>query len=401
MSNRGPYSNRKRSDRKRSYLWLICYLAAFHPNCTRCCKENGSCKYAWEDCPASSCNSCKFGSTIESTDFFEAGAGGFHALEAGSLQSQPIALEAKTVADPPGGTIAFVQSSSGTFVVAAVPASDSVHIVRIEAAKWDEDPLTLRTIGDVALSRGDEPGRVIADAAGRAHVILRRGGAIVTIDPVSSAVVDRRRVCAAPHGLAYDRTKELLHVACSSGEILTLSAETSQEVKHQFVDRGLEDIAVSGDFVVASTRTRLIAVSPDGSLAAHETRSSLGALRSSPTSITLAFTNDKTAFATLTSEGTIGPWMAVRDAATAVSDLDVASDGTVAIVAGGDAFLLSSGSPAFVPLGVPGIARAVALGEITTGDTRRRVIVVQTDSPRLLVFFTVPITPSAVTFEPL
>ena len=66
------------------------------------------------------------------------------------------------------------------------------------------DLSTAAVRGDVALNAGDEPGRVVADAAGRAHVALRRGGALVSIDTATGTLLQRRAVCAAPRGVAYD-----------------------------------------------------------------------------------------------------------------------------------------------------------------------------------------------------
>ena len=57
-------------------------------------------------------------------------------------------------------------------------------------------------LATVALNAGDEPGRVVADAAGRVHVALRRGGALVSIDTDhrrdrSSAAPSARRRAAS------------------------------------------------------------------------------------------------------------------------------------------------------------------------------------------------------------
>ena len=53
---------------------------------------------------------------------------------------------------------------------------------------------TVAAAGPSALNAGDEPGRVVEDGAGRVHVALRRGGALVSIDPVDG----RRSSRAAP-----------------------------------------------------------------------------------------------------------------------------------------------------------------------------------------------------------
>src|SRR6267378_3509784 len=74
------------------------------------------------------------------------------------------------VAPPPisGGTLAIV--GAGSIAVAADPDRDRIYVV----------DLTAKTkLADLALTAGDEPGRVIEDSAGRVHVVLRSGGAIV------------------------------------------------------------------------------------------------------------------------------------------------------------------------------------------------------------------------------
>ena len=105
-----------------------------------------------------------------------------------------------------GGTLRIL--ADGNTAVAADPDRDRVYVVDLAAksVRWD-----------IALNTGDEPGRVVVDAAGRAHVALRRGGALVSIDTVSGTLLQRRAVCAAPRGTAYDAGTDLVHVACADG----------------------------------------------------------------------------------------------------------------------------------------------------------------------------------------
>ena len=105
----------------------------------------------------------------------------------GTTYSQPAAPPAIT-----GGTLLVL--SDGKTAVAADPDRDAIYVV----------DLSSRTVTQtIALEPGDEPGRLVQDAAGRVHVALRRGGAIVTCDPATGKVLARRPVCAAPRGLAY------------------------------------------------------------------------------------------------------------------------------------------------------------------------------------------------------
>src|SRR5207247_434215 len=96
-----------------------------------------------------------------------------------------------------------------------------------------------------ALWAGDEPGRLVEDGGGLAHVALRRGGAVVTIDPATGLITGRQSVCAAPRGLAYDKANDLVHVACAEGTLVSLRAGggISRTVT---LRRDLRDVVVTG-----------------------------------------------------------------------------------------------------------------------------------------------------------
>lgn len=344
----------------RPWLWIICILAAFHPNCTRCCPSGSygcSCKYAWESCPSSGCGSCNSCSTVKETS--DSGAA-FNFDDGGSTMAAPIA----PVVDRPGGTIAF----AGEYVIASIPTKDLAHVVRVEANALDEDPLTVRTMGDVALGKDVEPGRTIADAS-RARIALRRGGAIATVD-LPSLAVEKTRVCAAPRGLAL--ANDMLHIGCASGELLTLSASTNQEIKHRFLEPDLQDVALFGESIVASTKTAILVVDPDGKVTPRE---GSGSPRNATAFVSLAHLD------------------------VPIADLDVASDGALVVISDGDAWVQTSGAVDLVRVGAPGIARAAATGTITTGEIKRRVVAVQTDT--LLVFYSLSRTPDVLAIEPL
>jgi mono/diheme cytochrome c family protein len=155
---------------------------------------------------------------------------------------------AAPIAPPPvsGGTLAVVSPATPAstdhdvqaWIVAAVPESDSVHIVGVSAAGQTKR-------ADVALGTGDEPGRVIGDALGRAHVALRAAGDVVTIDPATAAIIARRHACDAPRGIAYDAPIDSIHVACANGELVTLPAAGGAETRRVFVDRDLRDVVIT------------------------------------------------------------------------------------------------------------------------------------------------------------
>ncbi|MGK3982250.1 c-type cytochrome [Sorangium sp. So ce136] len=168
-------------------------------------------------------------------------------------------------AEPPpaisGGTLAV--SKSAVRAVASDPDRDRVWVVDLEAQK-----LT----AEIVLEKGDEPGRVVEDDAGRFHVALRRGGAIVTIDAGSGKIVDRRAACPAPRGIAYDATTDALHVACLGGELVTLPAGPGAATRTLRLERDLRDVVVDGDRLLISKfrSAQLLTVDGDGSVVARE-----------------------------------------------------------------------------------------------------------------------------------
>jgi mono/diheme cytochrome c family protein len=141
-----------------------------------------------------------------------------------------------------GGTMAV--APDGFTVVAADPDRDVVYVLDYRASS------TLRTIG---LTAHDEPGRVAIDASRRAHVALRGGKAIVTIDLATAAILERRDVCSAPRGIAYDAASDAVHVACAAGELVTLPAAGGPATRRRNVARDLRDVVVVPGGLLVST----------------------------------------------------------------------------------------------------------------------------------------------------
>ncbi len=168
-------------------------------------------------------------------------------------------------AEPPpaisGGTLAV--SRSAVRAVASDPDRDRVWIVDLQAQQ-----LT----AEIVLEKGDEPGRVVEDDAGRFHVALRRGGAIVTVDADSGKVVERRAACPAPRGIAYDARTDELHVACLGGELVTLPAGPGDATRRLQLDRDLRDVVVDGERLLVSKfrAAELLTVNADGSVAERQ-----------------------------------------------------------------------------------------------------------------------------------
>jgi hypothetical protein len=160
-----------------------------------------------------------------------------------------------------GGTLLVMHD--GKHAVAADPARDAIYVVDLAARS------VLHTI---SLHPGDEPGRVVEDGAGHVHVALRRGGALVTLDPLAGSILERRPACPAPRGVAWDSSSNLVWVACATGELASLPAAGGGPVRQTTVERDLRDVVVSsGSLSVSTFRTaEVLRVAPAGSVARRD-----------------------------------------------------------------------------------------------------------------------------------
>jgi hypothetical protein len=154
-----------------------------------------------------------------------------------------------------GGTL--LVTHDGRFAVAADPDRDRVSVVALR------DRILTQS---VALTPGDEPGRVVEDAYGMIHVALRRGGAVATIDPDQGTVLRRTAVCGAPRGIAYESITKLVHVACAGGELVSLPAFGGDAVRRLALGPDLRDVVVTPAGLVVSRfkSASLITIDPDG-----------------------------------------------------------------------------------------------------------------------------------------
>ena len=173
----------------------------------------------------------------------------------GTTYSQPAAPPAIT-----GGTLLVL--ADGKTAVAADPDRDAIYVV----------DLSSRTVTQtINLQPGDQPGRLVQDAAGRVHVALRQGGAIATCDPATGKIVARRPVCAAPRGLAYEAGTDCVHVACHDGQLVSLPAAGGDAVRRLQLDDDLRDVLVDGNTLLV-TRFRsaeLLTVAANGTVTAR------------------------------------------------------------------------------------------------------------------------------------
>ncbi len=183
---------------------------------------------------------------------------------------QPIYHPVVTQSVPPppisGGTLAV--SRDGVHAFAADSDRDAVYVV------------DLKNVASVpiALTAGDEPGRVVEDAAGHVHVVLRSAGAVVAIDPVAKSVLGRTSVCPRPRGIAYMAANDVLYVACAGGELVTLPASGGAPTQTVFVEPDLRDVVVVGSNVYVSElrSATILQIAADGSIANRFLRPSAG-----------------------------------------------------------------------------------------------------------------------------
>jgi hypothetical protein len=152
-----------------------------------------------------------------------------------------------------GGTLAITPDDR--YAVAADPDRDRVSIV---------DLATQQLVATIALNAGDEPGRVAIDAAGRAHVALRRGGAIASIDIAKGTLLERRSVCTAPRGIEYGAANQRLFVACQGGELVSLPVSGTDSITRQTIAADLRDVFPRANGVLVSRFKSAELLSVDG-----------------------------------------------------------------------------------------------------------------------------------------
>ncbi len=179
----------------------------------------------------------------------------------GNDNSLPIRSPTSRVLPPlAGGTLIALKDDLSA--VAADPDRDLLWVVGITGD---------HQVAHIALSPGDEPGRLVEDAAGRVHVVLRGAGAIADVDIAAGKVIARRSVCAEPRGIAFDAAKDALHVVCATGELVTFPAAGGAATRRVQLERDLRDVVVQGDRLLVSLfrAAQVLEIAPDGTVASR------------------------------------------------------------------------------------------------------------------------------------
>jgi DNA-binding beta-propeller fold protein YncE len=173
-------------------------------------------------------------------DDFEGGVGG----KAGGgpiADFRPVVTAERTPPPISGGTLIALRQVGRAVV--ADPDRDVIQIV---------DTRSFVRIGSIALEVGAEPGRLVEDAEGRVHVVLRGKGEVVTIDPTTIMITERRPVCRAPRGIAYIAEGDALAVACLEGTLVELPAAGGEAIRTTDVAPDLRDVVVLGSQLVVT-----------------------------------------------------------------------------------------------------------------------------------------------------
>ncbi|MEO6600360.1 MAG: hypothetical protein ABIQ16_10840, partial [Polyangiaceae bacterium] len=200
--------------------------------------------------PAADSDGCLNGVKISSGSSVETG---------GTAPDVSNAVTHATAPLPPlsGGTLLAL--ADGVTVAISDPERDRLYLVDVGTG----------VLRSVAFNAGDEPGRLIEGAAGSVHVVLRRGGAIASIDTELGAMVARRAVCSAPRGLAYQKATDQLHVVCAGGEVLSLPAGGGSATRSLRLELDLRDVVVTNDgLLLVSTfrKADVLVLAADGTL---------------------------------------------------------------------------------------------------------------------------------------
>jgi len=253
-----------------------------------------------------------------------------------------------------GGTLSVL--SDGSAAIVADPERDRISIV---------DLSTLKLRSTITLTLGDEPGRSVEDGQKHVHVALRRGGAVLSLDPVTGNVLDRRAVCKAPRGIAFDSVTGLLHVACAEGKLVSLPAQGGAAVRTLTLEADLRDVLVRGSelWVTRFKSAEVLRVSSLGTLDRRIAMPQAQGQLSQPTSSSNSF-GDPGAVKSVTLQASTA-WRAVSNATggAVIVHQDTVSDEIVITPPSASGSAYGGGG-----LGCDGIVRNVVSSVATDGS---------------------------------
>jgi hypothetical protein len=103
----------------------------------------------------------------------------------------------------------------------------------------------------VKVETEDRVGRALV---GKTHgfVSAEGTGEILKIALEDATLSDRFPVCTSPRGLALSEDEALLHVACATGELVSLDTETGERMRRIVLDPDLKDVELYGEGLIVS-----------------------------------------------------------------------------------------------------------------------------------------------------
>jgi DNA-binding beta-propeller fold protein YncE len=163
-----------------------------------------------------------------------------------------------------GGTMLVTRDD--TRAVVADPDRDRIVVL---------DLTSEQIVNTFTLDPGSQPGRIAEDGAGRLHVALRGGGQLATISGDSIVLSP---VCGEPRGVAWEESTDLVHVACATGELVSVPAGGGDAVRVLRLGRDLRDVIVrpTGLTVTTFRRPELIDVDATGTAITRQKLPPLG-----------------------------------------------------------------------------------------------------------------------------
>jgi hypothetical protein len=190
-----------------------------------------------------------------------------------------MALLAPSCSDPPVDPPPQVYGDAPPPIVGGglVVTSDDTVAIASDLDRdrlWFFDVIDRALLGSVELSPGDRPNRLVIDSAGRVHVALREGGAVATVDIASRQLLQRSPVCPAPRGIDVQpefQGVEAVHVACATGELVTVDASSGDVLRTLQLGPDLRDVVVVGDHVIVSRlrSAEVLEIDAEGQLVAE------------------------------------------------------------------------------------------------------------------------------------